>query len=266
MSSITLDGTDVSYSERGVSSAGKPPLVLLHGFPLDQRMWEAQLDALSAQRRVITPDLPGFGQSRSDKPFTIASLADAVHTLLEKLDALPCVLGGLSMGGYVALAYSKTYPKDLAGLLLIDTRAEADTSEGKAGREKMIELVQSKGAKAVAEQMLPKMLATDAEKKNPQVAQRLREIMEACPAKTIENALIAMRDREDYCTHLPSIAVPTLILVGEQDAITPPKMAETMNHDIPRSTLVKVANAGHMTPMEQPEQVNMAITQFLSKL
>ncbi len=158
------------------------------------------------------------------------------------------------------------YPKDLAGLLLIDTRAEADTSEGKAGRDKMIELVRSKGGKAVAEQMLPKMLAPDAQEKNPQVANRLREIMEACPAKTIENALAALRDREDYCTQLPSIAVPTLILVGEHDAITPPKMADTMHRDIPRSTLVKIPDAGHMTPMEQPEHVNIAILTFLDAL
>lgn len=245
----------------------RPPVVLLHGFPLDNTMWSAQLDALAAAgHRVIAPDLRGFGKSTSDAPFTLESLADDVHALLSEIGALPCALAGLSMGGYVALAYAKKYPNDLRGLILIDTKAEADTAEAKQGRQKMIDLVRTDGARAVADQMMPKMLAKESAEQRPQVARALRRIMEACPAKTIEHALAAMRDRPDRSGELSSIKAPTLVVVGESDAITPPAVAESMAQKIPGAQLVTVRGAGHMSPMEQPEQVNRALRGFLQTL
>src|SRR5688500_12004506 len=255
-----VNGATLNYEERGTGT----PLVLLHGFPLDSRIWREQIAGLSDRFRVITPDLRGFGQSKSNEPFTMESLADDVHALLADLQALPCILGGLSMGGYVALAYAKKYPTDLRGLALIDTKAEGDTAEGKAGREKMIELARSQGTKAVAEQMMPKMLAPDADKTRPQVKRELDQIMNAQTPLTIEHALAAMRDRPDLVTSLASIAMPTLVIVGEHDAITPPTGAEKMNKAIPKSTYVVVRGAGHMSPMEQPQQVADALRRFPS--
>src|SRR3954471_5470103 len=133
------------YTDRGRGAV----LVLLHGFPLDRRMWDAQVEKLSDHYRVVAPDLRGFGQSRRSDPFTIESLADDTHLFLEQLAATPCVLAGLSMGGYVALAYAKKYPADLRGLILMDTKAESDTPQAKEGRAKMIELARSSGATAV---------------------------------------------------------------------------------------------------------------------
>ena len=260
-----VNGTTLSYHDRG---RGDRNVALLHGFPLDSRMWEAQLAALGDAPggfRVVAPDLRGFGQSRSDTPFTLESLADDVHALLSALGALPTVLVGLSMGGYVALAYAKKYRGDLRGLVLVDTKAEADTAEGKAGREKMIDLVRKEGSKAVADQMMPKMLAKDAAGQRPQQAQALRRIMEACPPKTIEHALAAMRDRPDRSGELGLIKVPALVIVGESDAITPPDVAESMAEKIAGAQLVTVRGAGHMSPMEQPEQVNRALRAFLEK-
>ena len=241
--------------------------MLVHGFPLDSRMWEAQVGALSAGgRRVIAPDLRGFGQSRSDAPFTLESLADDIHGLLGAVGAIPCVLAGLSMGGYVALAYAKKYPGDLRGLVLIDTKAEADTAEGKAGREKMIELVRNDGAKAVADQMMPKMLAKDAAEQRPQVAAALRRVMESVSPKTIEHALAAMRDRPDRSGELAAIKVPALVVVGDGDVITPPDVAEKMAQKIPGANLEVIRGAGHMSPMEQPEQVNRVLKSFLERI
>jgi 3-oxoadipate enol-lactonase len=157
----------------------------------------------------------------------------------------------------------KKYPTDLRGLLLIDTKAEGDTPEGKEGRTKMVALVREKGSAAVAEQMMPKMLAPDTATRRPEVARNLRSIMEACPPRTIEHALLAMRDRPDHSINLPSVPVPTLIVVGDADAITPPAAAQAMQQAVPNSKLVTVRGAGHMTPMEQPAQVNQAIRQFL---
>lgn len=262
MPSQNVNGTTLAYTERGSGL----PVVLLHGFPLDQRIWTAQVDELSRQYRVIALDQHGFGQSPSTDPFTMESLADDVHALLSQIGGIPFVLGGLSMGGYVALAYAKKYPADLHGLMLIDTRAEADTAEGKQNRQKMIELARSKGSPAVADEMMPKMLAADTAAHRPQLAEQVRQIMEACPPLTIEHALEAMRDRPDYTSSLASIPVPTLILVGEADAITPPAMAEAMNKRIPRSTLTIIRGAGHLSSMEQPEQVSQAMRQYLSGL
>ena len=260
MPARNVNGTSISYEECG---SGSPPIVLLHGFPLDARVWSAQRDALSKNNRIITPDLRGFGKSSSADTFTMESIADDVHALLQHLAALPVILGGLSMGGYAALAYAKKYPTDLKGLILIDTRAEADTPEGREGRQKMIDAVRAKGSVAAAEAMMPKMLAPDTPTKSPDVARALRTIMESQPPRTIENALVALRDRPDYRKDLPSIAVPTLILVGELDAITPPAMAETLKKNIRNSQLVVIPAAGHMTPMEQPEDVNRAIGDFV---
>jgi pimeloyl-ACP methyl ester carboxylesterase len=258
----SVNGTTLFYEERGAGL----PVVLMHGFPLDGRIWSGQLDALSKQYRVIVPDLRGFGKSKSNTPFTIKSLAEDICALLRSIDATPCVLGGLSMGGYVALAFIKEYQSDLRGLMLIDTRAEGDTAEGKAGRQKMIDLARTSGSRAVADQMMPKMLAQSPAKDQPGVAQQLQQIMEACPPLTIEHALAAMRDREDYTAFLPSISVPTLIVVGEDDAITPPKLAEAMNQQIPRSSRVVIPGAGHMSPMEKPADVTRAMQAFLQSL
>jgi 3-oxoadipate enol-lactonase len=263
MSTRTVNGTTLSYQERGT---GRPALVLLHGFPLDWRVWDAQVTALSDRHRVIAPDLRGFGKSPSTTSITMESIADDVHALLESLGALPMIVGGLSMGGYAALAYARKYPQDLKGLVLVDTRSGADTPEGKQGRQKMIELVNAHGATAVADQMFPKMLAPDSATKRPGVAKRLRDIMENAPPKTIATALAAMRDRPDYTGDLKNIKVPTLIIVGEHDAITPPPMAEAMHREIAGSQLVLVKGAGHMTPMEQPEQVNEALRKFVGSI
>lgn len=229
-------------------------------------MWDAQIAELSASYRVLAPDLPGFGRSRSDEPFTMESQADAIHAWLEESNAFPCVLGGLSMGGYIALAYVRKYPSDLRGLMLIDTKAAGDNPQQKEGRQKMVELVRSSGAEAVAGQMLPKMLAEDTPRARPAVAATLRAMMEACPPRTTENALVAMRDRPDQSSHLSSIAVPTLIIVGDADSITPVPVAQSMQKQIPGARLSVIKGAGHMSSMEQPAQVNQAMRRFLDSL
>jgi pimeloyl-ACP methyl ester carboxylesterase len=170
------------------------------------------------------------------------------------------------MGGYVALAYAKKYPTDLLGLALIDTKAEGDTPQGKEAREKMIELARSQGSEAVAAEMMPKMLAPDADKSRPQVKRELDQIMNAQTPLTIEHALAAMRDRPDFTSDLASIAMPTLVIVGEHDAITPPAGAEAMSKAIPHSSYVVIRGAGHMSPMEQSQQVTDALRRFATSL
>jgi pimeloyl-ACP methyl ester carboxylesterase len=262
MSIHSVNGTNIASHEAGHGL----PLVLVHGFPLDSRVWQAQVHDLSSVSRVITPDLRGFGQSTGGGAFTIQSLADDLYILLTQLHALPCVLGGLSMGGYVALAYERQYPSTLRGLMLIETRASADEPDARASRDAMIELARTQGSAAVAEKMMPKMLAPGTAEAHPQVAADLNSIMQSCPPQTIQYALAAMRDRPDSRPRLSHIAAPTLILVGDGDVITPPAAAQEMHQSIRGSTLTVITGAGHMSPMEQPHQVGRAIKHFLTSL
>lgn len=250
------------HAERGKGT----PLVLLHAFPADHRVFDAQVEALSSQFRVIAPDLRGFGQSKGDEPFTLESQADEVHALLTSIGALPCVLGGLSMGGYVALAFAANYPADLLGLVLIDSKAEADAAEARAGREKIIALARAAGAKGVADQMLPKMFASATAESQPAVVARLREMMEACPPRTIEYASIAMRDRPDRTQTLASLDVPVLAIVGAEDAIIPPDVARANSGRAKHGTCEVIAGAGHMSLMEQPTGANKALAEFAASI
>lgn len=251
----------MNYEDRGQGM----PVVLIHGYPLDARMWEAQVEALSDRYRVIAPDLRGFGRSAGSGAFTMDSLADDVHELLKRIGALPSVVAGLSMGGYVALAYANKYAKDLKGLMLIDTRAEGDSPEGKANREKALLKLKEAGPKAIAADMLPK-LAYELGPNHSNTAHKLRQILESQSAETIAHALIALRDRPDRTGDLAAIPVPTLIIVGEQDVITPPALAEKMAKSITNATLAIIKDAGHMAPMEQPDDVSRVMRRFLEKL
>ncbi len=240
-------------------------VVLVHGFPLDGRMWDDQLEGLSDRLRILVPDLRGFGQSRSDEPFTMTSLAEALREVLRKLDALPCVLVGLSMGGYVAFEFARRFRSDLVGLVLVDTRADADSDERKLDRTKSASEVRESGTQKLIEGMFPKLVWNGTVSAKPKVAEKVRKIMQECPAKTVENALIAMRDRADSSPVLAAINVPTLLIYGEHDAITPPSLGYSIAAKMPQAEMVVVQAAGHMTPMEQPEDVNRELRRFVER-
>jgi 3-oxoadipate enol-lactonase len=246
------------FSEAGRTNGRS--LVLVHGFPLDGRIWADQIDELSRWARVIVPDLRGFGRSHCNNPFTIESLADDLHGLLTEIGALPCVLAGLSMGGYVSLAFAEKYSSDLSGLILVDSKAEADSPTAREGRGRMIELVRAGGSAAVAEAMLPKLIYLQA------VAERVRSIILDCPPLTIEHALAAMRDRRDYTEWLAASALPLQVIVGEHDAIAPAAAARDLVGRIGRGGLSVIPDAGHLAPLEQPGRTTKAIIEFLESL
>jgi 3-oxoadipate enol-lactonase len=232
------------------------PLVLIHGFPFDSGMWQAQLDGLRGRFRVIAPDLPGFGDSRPSRPFTVASAAADVRRLLADLGALPCLLGGLSMGGYVCLELIAQFPADVTGLVLCDTRADADSPEARQNRNRLIALAQSHGAGAIADAMEPKLLAPGTA---PDVRRSVRQMMETVPPATLVHCLAALRDRADSTNRLRAFRVPTLVVLGEQDAITPRDAAEALVRGIPTAALRLIPGAGHMPPVEQPAAFNQTL-------
>ncbi len=252
-----------------------PPLVLLHGFPLDGRMWADVAEILSQQWRVIIPDLRGFGQSPwpDDQPpqsaeeiigdkvsWTVAALAADVEGLLAalKIDG-PIVLAGLSMGGYIALQFALRYPTKLRGLILADTRAAADSADARAGRRKMAERVLAEGPAFVAEAMIPKLFAADTLLRSPDLIAQYRELIVKTDPRTIAAASLAMGARSDVTSELEQIHVPTLCIAGSEDAISPPKEMITWSAELPRGRFVEIPGAGHMSPVEQPDSFAAAV-------
>ena len=254
---VTIDGgARISFGDVGSG----PPLVLLHPFPLDRSSWGPLLEALAKDHRVIAPDLRGFGEST---PFTkspsVDTAASDVAALLDELGITePAIVAGISMGGYVALAFARRHPRRLRALVLCDTRAEADDAAGRAAREQTIALVREKGVGALVEKMLPK-LVRDA---GSDLAAEIRRIASSQPAAAVADALRMMRDRPDSTPGLASITVPTLVVVGAEDAITPPPLSEKLASSIPGARLETIADAAHLAPFEKPEEFARLLRSF----
>lgn len=246
----------VQIREMGVG----PPVVLVHGYPLDGAMWSGVARLLSRQFRVLKPDLPGHGESTIPSDGTLAGYADFLEAILRGLPP-PAGLAGFSMGGYAALALMERRPEGLKALALVDIRASADDDAGKAKRDEAIETVRSAGVAAIADAMLPRLL-DPASLHNRDLVDRVRRIMMRQPRETIEADLTAMRDRPDATTLLPRISIPTLVVVGAQDALTPPADSQKVADAIPGAGLVTIPAAGHLTPMERPGAVARALAEF----
>ena len=260
----TLNGVRISYHDRGQAHA--TALLLVHGFPLDHRMWVAQLRGLSTQARVIAPDLRGFGRSEvTPGPLTMEQQADDLAALLDHLGIERATVAGLSMGGYIAFAFWRRHHARVRALALLDTRAEPDTPQGRANRDATAAKVREAGVPAVARDMLPRLLAP-AHLDDTRLTDPLLAIMESQSAAGAIGALAGLRDRADSRAILPTITVPTLVVVGEQDVLTPPTDAEAMAAGIPNARLVVVPRAGHMSTMENPAAVNAALRGFLQEI
>lgn len=257
-----VSGIELFYRESG--AANLPALLLVHGFPLDSGMWEAQLEGLAERAHVIAPDLRGHGQSDVPPgPYSMDQHADDLAALLDELDIRKTVIAGLSMGGYVTQAFWRRHPERVAGLALLDTRASADTAEARAKRNETIDRVAQSGVRVLAEDMMPRLLSAE-NQQDERLAGTLREMILRQPAQGMIGALGAMRDREEATAMLRTISVPAIVVAGEHDIISPPDVAVTIAKEIQDGRSVLVVDAGHMTPMENPNEVNMALSELLS--
>lgn len=257
---IENNAIKIHYSVRGTGL----PVLFLHAFPLAGAMWEPQRTMLEGGFRVIVPDLRGFG--RSDVPTDISTMdhmVDDLQALLRQLDLDKVVLVGLSMGGYIAFQFLRRSPRQVQALVLAATRATPDTAEAQAGRETMAVLAETQGAAPIADQMLPRLLGPDA---TEEVRAQVRQMIEATPPQGIAAALRGMAVRHDSTDLLDTIRVPTLLIGGEQDALTPPTTMQEMQNAIDGSSLTLVAGAGHLPNLEQPEVFNTALLKFLQRL
>lgn len=246
-----------------------PAVVLLHGYPLNRTMWTELADRLAPRFRVVLPDLPGHGGSDApSRPYPMGWMADSV---LETLDALgvpsPFVLGGLSMGGYVAQALAVEHPGRPRGLVLMNTRAIADTAEQARNREQTAAQVEQTGdVGPVAQAMLPRLLAASSIANQPGLSERVERMMLDTRPAGVAGALRGMAIRPDRLADLPRISVPTLVVASDQDAIVPVAEAQAMAAALPASRLVVIPGVGHLSPMEAPDAVFQAIGSFLTAL
>jgi 3-oxoadipate enol-lactonase len=239
-------------------------LVLLHAFPLSARLWEPQLTLADAGWHVVAPDLRGFGDGAGDP--AAERLDDYVADLVDLLDALhahDAVIAGVSMGGYVAFALLGIVPSYVRGLILADTRAEADSPEGLAARRRMLALVAEGGVEAVAADMVPKLLGETTRRERGGVVETVRSLILANTPAAIAGAVTAMMQRPDSTPLLATIHVPTLVIVGEEDTLTPPPVAEALRRGIGGAELVRLAGAGHLPSIETPDAFNGAVAAFL---
>jgi 3-oxoadipate enol-lactonase len=236
------------------------PLVLLHAFPFDSRMWRDTAAALAKRVQVITPDLRGFGQSDlGSDGFSIADLADDVAALLDSLNLATASVGGMSMGGYVTLAFAARHGSRLRSLILADTKAAADAPEARQGRENAINVVQTQGVAAMVDRQIPRLLSEQA---GDNVRSQVRRLGEQAPA-TVIAGIRALRDRPDRTAELANIKVPTLLVVGSADVLSPPAEAEDMAARIPHSRVVLIPGAGHLSNLENPDAFTAALMGFL---
>lgn len=239
-------------------------LVLIHAFPLNARMWEPQLTLAEGGWRVIAPHLRGMNGS----PYEVAvgSVDDYAADVIDLLDALhiqDAVVGGLSMGGYVTFALFRHAPRYFRGMVLADTRPHADTPEATEGRKRMLAVVREKGPASVAEEMLPKLLGETTRRDHPDLVARVRNLVLSNSADAIAGAINAVMTRPDSTSMLHSVRCPTLILVGDEDTVTPPALSHDLQRAIGGAELVVIPRAGHLSSIEQPEAFNAALARFL---
>lgn len=258
-----VNGITIAYSDQGTGL----PIVFLHAFPLNRTMWATQEKALSSQFRIITIDLRGHGES--DAPlwrYTLEQSADDVRALLDHLGIQLALFVGLSMGGYIMFAFYRKYAARVKGLILADTKAQADTAEGKEARFLMAQIAYNKGPAAIAEIMIPKLLSPMTIQTNPDLVRQVRALIEGNQISGITGDLMAMAERPDSVPLLSQITCPTQIIVGELDQATPPSDAKLMKEQIPLARLTIIPNAAHLANLEQPEAFNQIVSAFALNL
>ena len=259
-----INGFAMAYTDSGKGL----PLLLIHGYPLNRHMWEPQVKELGDLLRAVAPDLRGHGESESvSGPYSMDLFVDDLAAFLDALGIQQkIVLCGLSMGGYIALAFQRKYAARLQALILTATRAAGDSPQAQAGRDQAAETAREKGVEAIVETLLPKLLAPETPQNDPELVRRVRSIISSTSLDGVLGDLAALKNRPDSRPFLKDIQVPTLILHGTEDQIIPSQEAKEMQAAIPDARLQLLPQAGHMLNLEQPALFNAAVRSFISSL
>ena len=262
MIALLPSGLELAYDEAGSGL----PLLLVHGWPFDRTMWAGQLGGLATYARVLAPDLRGAGASTVRGPYSMDQYADDLVAFLDALAISRAVLCGLSMGGYIAFSMLRRHRDRIRGLILADTRATADTDEGRANRARLISLIENEGMTALAARQLQASVARSTLERQAPLAETVRRMMASAPPEGAIGALRAMAERPDSTPLLGTIDLPTLVVGGAEDSITPPDVLRTMAAAIPNSRVEILAHGGHRSPLERPAAFNHVVTEFLGTL
>ena len=261
----TIDSISTDYNCDGPRTG--LPIVLIHGFPFNKSMWKPQVDALKERYYVVTYDVRGHGASGiGDGQYTVEYFVDDLIALLDHLKIGRAILVGLSMGGYIALRAIERNPDRVRGLVLCDTRSEADGNEGKIKRAQQARSVKTEGMKKFAEAFLKAVFYEKTPEKNPQAIELIRSMIEQTSPIAVAGTLLALAGRTDTTSSLFSIKVPALILVGKHDAITPPSASQAMKEKIPNAGMHVLSGAAHLSNLENTEEFNNYLLQFLEKV
>jgi len=256
-----INGFEMAFEDQGEGLA----VVLIHGYPLQRAIWAPQVEALRPRFRVITPDLRGFGESQvTAGPYTMEMLADDVHALLQARGVRTAVVGGHSMGGYVALAFARQYPEMLRGLILVNTRPGADSAEGKANRQAAAAKARQQGSQAIADDMLPKLLSPVTLQGQPALVAQVHGWMAATAVEALAHAQLGMAGRRDSQDVLESLFLPVQVITGADDKLIPVSESEAMARTVPGARLAILADAGHLASLEAPAAFNAALWDFLT--
>ncbi|WP_291094849.1 alpha/beta hydrolase [Flavobacterium sp. UBA2787] len=261
-STIEVNNIKLSYNDVGI---GKIPIVFLHGFPFNKSMWDNQLKTFEETHRFISVDFRSFGQSTNDdSALSMDLLGDDLIGFLNALNLRRVIICGLSMGGFVALNAITRYPERFAALILCDTNCVADKPEQKEKRYKTIEEIEQNGTSKFAATFLDSVFADDTYSSDKELVKKINADILANSPEVITNGLKALAMRNETCSKLAEITVPTLIICGREDEVTPLEQSEFMNKHIKDSTLKVINNAGHLSNMEQPQAFNAELLEFLS--
>lgn len=266
MPTVNAEGINVNYLDTGGEGT---PVVLLHAFPFNSNMWEPQIEALSDRFRFIAPDLKGFGGTdapQDESGYTMDSYADQVAAVLDDAGIDKVVLAGLSMGGYISFAFLRRHRARVCALVLADTKAEADPPEGIEKRTNQQGAVRADGTAALIDGLAGALLSEPTQQKKPDVVEHVKELMAENGAAGFIGALEAMKGRPDSSGELSQIDVPTLVIVGEHDGVTPPDAARKIHEHVGGSRLVVIPEAGHLSNLEAPEAFNGALGEFLASV
>ena len=256
------DGIEIGYDDVGTGM----PVAFIHGFPHNRTLWAPQVSALVDRARCIALDLRGFGESSRTGPFTMDQYADDVAMLLRMLGIERTVVAGLSMGGYIAFSFWRRHREMVRALVLADTRAGADSEEARSKRRSLIDVARSRGSEAVADGQIVGMIGKSTREKQPALIDDVHRMLASAPVDGISGALEAMIGRVDSTATLATIDVPTLVVVGAEDVLTPVSEAEILHEAIRGSRLEVIEQAGHVSNLERPAAFNHVLSEFLAAL
>ena len=263
MPMATIQDIQMTYTDEGSG----PAVVFVHGYPFNRTLWTEQVTALAATHRVVVPDLRGFGETEvGSAASTMSQLARDVKHLMDHLQIEKAFICGLSMGGYVTLAFYKEFRERISGLMLANTRAEQDSEAAKISRHEQAEKALTEGMAGIADSMLPKLLTPETVSKKPDLVKRIRNMMLKTDPKGAAAALLGMAGREDFTTELPKVSVPVLIIAGREDALIPMQHSERMHHAIANSRFAVIDHAAHVVNLEQADAFNHELVKFVTQL